>query len=486
MNIQMGETKAKERGVDQEKDAPHLHLGRYGTDDMIEIWGPEQTFQFSLDAQAAAIKTLSNLYSDIVPPDHAEELCKAANLNVIDPDRIRKLEQKTGHDVIAINKAWREKVSDAAASHINKARTSADTTETAKALQNKRSIPVVVDSLENIRDIVLEKAYKWIDVPHMDTSHWLDALPTYAGRPLTFYAEMLQSDIDFLKFVYEKSIKGKWGDATGNHHSASALEVDGMKLQEEYCNRLGVGHMIANAQIPGREFLSDIIYNMARLSQTMNNLAFYYAFGKGSDASFFYDANPEKRKGSAAMPHKDAAGGNPTTEEQAESYANLMLGNLVTSLASCKFRYARDLTGSSSDRDIFPSTFKFGDHVIRKMAETSFYLGLREKGEIAKERVERTRGIVTSQQVMTYLTDGRRANDPMVWGDAHDLMGRLATEAYHDGTEFLDVLLKEPEVMDRLGLDELKELTNPLIYVGQSREIIEAVINSCYQKKTFG
>jgi len=482
MPVEILETNPKSINVDSAKDAQHLHLGRYGTDDMISIWGPEKTFQFSLDAQSSAVVTLGDLYQDIVPPEQAREIIDAATLDIIDANRIREIEDVTGHDVIAINRALTEKVGHDAAAHINKARTSADTTETAKALQIKKSLEVVSDSLENLRDIVLEKAYRWIDIPHMDTTHWLDALPTVAGRPLAFYAEMLQSDLDFLAHIYANSIMGKWADATGNHHSAKALDIDGIKLQREYCKRLGIGHMNANAQIPGREFLTDVIYAMARTAETMNNLAFYYAWGKGSDVSIFLDANPKNRKGSSAMPHKDAAGGNPTAEEQAESFANLMLGNLATSLSSCKFRYGRDLSGSASDRDIFASTFKFGDHVIRRLASTSFHLGLND--DRSKERVERTYGVVTSQQVMTYLTDLRRTNDPMTRREAHDLMGKLATNAYKGKKPFIDVLMEEPQVRDRLDEDTIRTLTNPFEYIGQSKEIIKTVIDSCYKRKT--
>lgn len=480
--MDMQKTDPKPRGIDTARDAPLLHLGRYGTDDMIKLWGPDETFMYSLSAQSAAISTMSDLYPDVIPIEHAEELARAANLDTINPNRIREIEDRTGHDVIAINRALSEKVSPEAAAHINKGRTSADTTETAKALQIKKSLAVMADSIENLRDIALEKSVEWMETPHMDTTHWIDALPTVAGRPLSFYAEMLQSDLDFLAHVYHNSIKGKWADATGNHHSVTALDIDGMKLQKEYCDRLGIGHMTANAQIPGREFLTDIIYSIARMAETLNNIAFYSAWGKGTDVGIFLDTNPRKRKGSSAMPHKDMVGGNPTAEEQAESFANLMGGNLMTSLRSCKFRYGRDLSGSSSDRDIFTSSFKFGDHVIRRMADTAFYLGL--NGDVSKDRVSRTYGVITAQQVMTYLTDRRRTDDPMTREDAHDLMGELATKAYRGKRQFLDVLLEDGRVTDRLDRETIGTITNPHEYIGHSKEIIRQVVETCYKRTT--
>lgn len=476
----MEKTKPKPRGVSPDTDPALLTAGRYGTDDMSGMWGPERTFDFSLHAQAAAVTTMSDLYPKIIPPEDAQELASKANLESIDPHRIRELEEKTGHDVIAINSAWEEQVSDKAAAHINKARASADTTETAKTLQLKQSLDVIADSMENLRDVTLEKSMEWIDIPHMDTTHLYDALPTVAGRPFAFFAEMLQSDLDFLAFVYRNSIKGKWADATGNHHSCTALGIDGMKLQEEYCRRLGVGYMSAPAQIPGREFITDVVYSLARVAETMRNLAHYIRWGRSDDVGIF--KVPRKKKGSSSMPHKDAKGGNPTVEEQTESFSNYMRGVLATSLSSCTFDYARDLSGSASDRICLEGCFKFGDHTIRRLAGRVYELDL--VAERAAERLTRSFGTITAEQVMTYLTDPRRTSNPMTRECAHDLTAQLATKAYDERRPFVDVLLKYDEVTSRLPESVLRKITDPVSYIGQSKEIVRKVFEMYHGKRT--
>jgi adenylosuccinate lyase len=475
-------TMYKERGVSPKTDPALLAHGRYGTKEMIEIFGPEPTFQYLLDSQAAAVKTMSKLYPEIVSPRHAEEIASKAKLGIIDPQRIREIETEKRHDIIAINTALEEKVViEGAASDINKARASADSTETAKALQLKRALEVYINSVENLRDIVLEKAIGWTQ-PHMDTTHLLDALPTWAGRPLIFFGEMLQSDLDYLAYVYKHSIKGKWSDATGNHHSATTLGIDGMKLQEKYCENLGIGFMDASAQIPGREFITDVVYSMARTAATMANLAHYIRTGKGDDANIFFDASPKKRKGSSSMPHKDVKGGNPIVEEQTESYFNTVFGELVTSLATTQFDYARDLTGSASDRITLDDMFKFGDHVTRDLAQTVYHLGLNEDRE--KERVKRSLGLVTSEQVMTYLTDYRKTKNPMPREEAHELVASLATEAYNKKKDFVEVLIGSPKITSRLPEDTIRKITNPEEFIGQTKEIMETVFNKCHGKKT--
>jgi len=466
---------------DYKPNPANLAAGRYGTEEMIKILGEEQTFEESLFVQGQAALILSQLHPNIVPPEHAKEIFEKASLNYIDPDRIRKIEADTAHDIMAINQSLEEKVSRGAAAHINKFKTSADTTQPAKALQIKAAMEVIIDSTENLRDIVLEKSKEWRDIPAMETTHLYDALPSVAGRAFAHYGEMLQSNLKVMKFFYENSIIGKWADATGNHHSATALGVDGIKLQEEYCKSLKLGFMDANAQIPGLEFEADIFYSMSRVGETMNNIAKYIATGRGDDVNIFINLG-KKQKGSSAMPHKDAKRGNPTSEEQNMSVRNEMVGNLVTAMINCEFPYARNLAASANTRINLEDGFKFLDQGVRKLAKVVYNIGLREERSI--ERVLRSYGCCTSQQVMTYLTDHRKTENPMTRGEAHDLMGELATHAWDNRIPFVEVLLKNKEVTSRLKEPIIKNITDPLKYIGQSKEIIDIVYKKYHGKKT--
>ena len=468
-----------------EEDPSTLTAGRYGTKEMVEIWGPEKTFEYILRVQGQAALTLSFLHSDVISSDIAREIYEKANLKYVSAARIRELEKKKGHDVIAINIALEEVVSEGAKPHVGQLKTSADATQPAKALQLKNSLEVIADSAENLCDILVEKALEWKNIPHMDGTHLYDALPTVAGRPLVHYVEMLQTGLELLNFVYTHSIIGKWADATGNHHSAAALGINGIELQRVYCNRLGIGYMDAPAQVPGLEFEADIIYSISRLAETMNNIARYIAWGRSDDVNIFVNANPKRKKGSAAMPHKDAKNGNPDVEEQYMSIRRYLMGNLVTSMANCEMPYARDLSASANMRINFEDSFKFLDHGIRNLANTVYWIGLRE--ERSKERVLRSYGAVTSEQVLAYLTDKRKTPYPLPAlsrSEAHDILGKLATYAWENKTPFGEVLRKTPEVSLRLSNETIEKITNPLEYIGQSKEIIDIVANKYYRKKT--
>lgn len=453
-------------------------VGRYGSRETAEILGEKPTYVYSLRAQAYAVKALSELYPEIVSSEIADEFLEKANLNYVDVNRIREIEDKKHHDVIAINESLEEVLSEEAKPFVNLARTSADTTETAKALQLKDAVKNYTRVMENLRDIVIEKAMEWRDIPSMGTTHSYFAVPESTGRPFAHYAETIQSGLDMLKYVYENSIKGKWGDATGNHHSAKTLGIDGIKLQEKYMELLGLDCTDAPAQIPAREYIADIVYVVARITETLGNLSDYVKEGKSDYKNVFRNMDPKKRKGSSAMPHKDIKGGNPITEEQVKSLKHLTRGFLTTSVSSCETNYARDLDGSMSDRVILDHIFKLSDNTVRSFAKVIFYLGLdKEKN---KEILHSTYGVTTSEQVMTYLINKKH----LPRSEVHDLIGELSTRAYNEKVHFSEVLKRNEIVSAALTHKEIDKLTDVTTYIGESKKIIDLVKDKCYQKIT--
>jgi argininosuccinate lyase len=249
----------------------------------------------------------------------------------------------------------------------------------------------------------------------------------------------------------------------------SALDDYGMPSQVRVCS--------AHKQ-PGT--LANIIEEYDQVEGLMAYVA--VAGGRGDDVNLFVNTNPRSQKGSSTMPQKDAKGGNPTAEEQAMSCRNYLIGLAVTGLINCEFPYARNLSASANTRINFEDGFKFLDHTLRRLASTVYWIGLGEERSV--ERVTRSFGVVTSQQVMNYLTDPRRTDSPMSRSGAHDLTAELATQAWDSQTPFIDVLLGNKEVTSRLDGDTLRRITDPLQYVGQSREIIESVASKHYKKRT--
>jgi adenylosuccinate lyase len=73
----------------------------------------------------------------------------------------------------------------------------------------------------------------------------------------------------------------------------------------------------------------------------------------------------------------------------------------------------------------------------------------------------------------------------MPWREAHDLLGRVATDARDTAEMFYDVLMREPAITNRIEPDRLRDLTDPLKYLGRSKEIVRLIADKYHKKRTF-
>jgi adenylosuccinate lyase len=183
------------------------------------------------------------------------------------------------------------------------------------------------------------------------------------------------------------------------------------------------------------------------------------------------------------MPHKDVHNGNPVAEEQMMSDANYLRGTMMTALCNCDFPYARNLSASANSRINSEDAFKFTDHAARRLARVAYYIALRP--ERCKERITRSLGMVTSPQILAYLTDSRMTAEPMPRSVAHDLLGTLASQSWDFHRPFADTLCNSEDITRRIPVDKIRELADPMNYIGESQKQIRAVFDKYHGIKTF-
>src|SRR5699024_536199 len=90
--------------------------------------------------------------------------------------------------------------------------------------------------------------------------------------------------------------------------------------------------------------------------------------------------------------------------------------------------------------------------------------------ENMKKNLEKSNGLIMSESVMMKLAQkiGRQK--------AHDLVYKLAMNAFQKKESLENVLMKEPEITKIISKEEIKETLNPLSYTGLAQEYVSKVI----------
>ena len=153
------------------------------------------------------------------------------------------------------------------------------------------------------------------------------------------------------------------------------------------------------------------------------------------------------QKGSSAMPHKR----NPVLTENLTGLARMVRSYALPAMENVALWHERDISHSSVERMIGPDATVTLDFALARLT------GVIEKlvvyPERMRENLERTRGLVHSQQVLLALTQAGVSRE-----DAYRLVQRNAMKVWEEGADFLTELKADPEVSAALAAEEIAGL----------------------------
>ena len=154
------------------------------------------------------------------------------------------------------------------------------------------------------------------------------------------------------------------------------------------------------------------------------------------------------------MPHKR----NPELAERICGLARVIRGNAQAALENVALWQERDISHSSVERVILPDGTILLDYLLHL---TTFILeGLDVDTARMTENLELSHGLIYSQRVLLRLTDAGLPRQV-----AYEIVQRHAMRAWRERQPFLELLLGDPAVTDRLSPDELKACFDPAPYL---------------------
>ena len=288
------------------------------------------------DVDPAVFPQLRAIYGDFTPEDAA---------------RIKAIEQRTNHDVKAVEYFLKERFAGLGlenhAEFIHFGLTSQDINNTATPLTLKDALAeVYVPALRELIGMLSERAELWSDVPMLAHTHGQPASPTRLGKELNVFVVRLKEQ---LRQLEARPYPGKFGGATGNMnaHFVAYPDINWNDFAENFVTSLGLKRSWPTTQIDHYDNLAAIFDALRRINTILVDLSrdcwLYISM------EYFSQAIKPGEVGSSTMPHKV----NPIDFENAEG--NLTYANAIYDYLSQKLpvsRLQRDLTDSTVSRNI--------------------------------------------------------------------------------------------------------------------------------------
>ncbi|MEY3465680.1 MAG: adenylosuccinate lyase [Steroidobacteraceae bacterium] len=287
----------------------------------------------------------------ITAPVLAAARAIAADPAASSADAVKAIEQRTNHDVKAVEYHLREQLADVGADAatlelVHFGCTSEDINNLAYARMLRNARRTLLDTQGALIHVLREFAVQHANLPMLARTHGQTASPTTLGKE---FANVL-ARLERARARWERvAILGKWNGAVGNYnaHSAAAPAADWPTIAREFVESMGLEFNPLTTQIEPHDWISEYCDALAAINVILVDFARdvwgYISLGYLKQRAIAGEV------GSSTMPHKV----NPIDFENGEGnlgVANALLRHFAEKLPVS--RWQRDLTDSTVLRNV--------------------------------------------------------------------------------------------------------------------------------------
>src|SRR3989344_3866731 len=203
-------------------------IERYTLTKMGSIWSDEHKFEIMLKIEILACEAMCKL--GMIPKPALEKIKKNAKF---DMEEIKRLEEKTKHDVVAfINNVGQNIGPEARYLHMGL--TSSDLLDTALSMQCVEASDILIADLKKFLQVLKEKAKKYKDTNCIARTHGVHAEPTTFGLKLAVWYDETNRNLKRMEQARAAISIGKLSGAVGTYANIDP------HVEEYVCQKLNL------------------------------------------------------------------------------------------------------------------------------------------------------------------------------------------------------------------------------------------------------
>ncbi len=433
---------------------------RYGSTEMRAVFDEEKRLEQQLRVEAALAEALADLGK--IPSEAAKKIKSKANTKSVRLEVVKKIEEKTKHDVMALVKALSEQCGDAG-KYVHLTATSYDIVDTALALQTKEALEILLTKAKILLRNALDVAKKHKNLVTIGRTHGQHAIPITFGFKIANFADKLGEDIERLE-EDRKYIMGKFSGAVGTY-AAQQLYNLGDELEKKVMEKLGVSSSDISTQVVARENLARIVSDVVIFCCTLEQFAKEVRNLQRTEISEASEPFGGKQVGSSTMAQKR----NPVNAENICSNVRIIRSCVMPALENIALEHERDLTNSASERSLLPTVFILADEVASRA--NSILKDIVVFPENMKRNLELSKGTIMAEAIITELVKRGMGRQ-----DAHELLRESSMKSFSDGKDLKGVLVSSGKISKYMSATELDKVMDYKNYIGLSVQKTEQII----------
>lgn len=411
-------------------------IERYTLPKMQAIWSDAHRFEVWIRIEMLVLEAWARL--GVIPEEEVEKIRTRLSFS---PKRMKAIEKVTKHDVIAFLTSLAESLGRESR-FLHFGLTSSDVLDTANAVLLKEAADLLLEDIEQVLQVIREKAWEHRYTLIVGRTHGVHAEPTTFGVKLAVWYTEMQRNKRRLEEARRTISVGKISGAVGNFANVDP------RVEAYVCERLGLEPDPVSTQIVQRDRYAEFLWALAMIGASLEKFALEIRHLQRTEVREVEEGFSPGQKGSSAMPHKK----NPITAEQICGLSRVLRGNLLAALENIPLWHERDISHSSVERIILPDSCILADYLLNTFARL-----LRELvvyPEAMRKNLERSRGLVFSERVLLELIKKGLTRE-----EAYAIVQRCALRTWDDEhLTFFEALSQDPEIRQYFSEGELAKL----------------------------
>ncbi|MEH2399524.1 adenylosuccinate lyase [Nostoc sp.] len=426
-------------------------IERYTLPEMANLWSEAYKLKTWLQVEIAVCEAQAEL--GYIPSEAVEEIKAKADF---DAKRVLEIEAVVRHDVIAFLTNVNEYVGDAGR-YIHLGLTSSDVLDTALALQLVASLDILLQRLEDLIQVIRQKAQEHRHTVMAGRSHGIHAEPITFGFKLAgWLAEVLRHQ-ERLRILHQTIAVGKISGAVGTYANVEP------RVEAIACQKLGLKPDTASTQVISRDRHADYVQQLALVAASIERFAVEIRNLQKTDVLEVEEFFAKGQKGSSAMPHKR----NPIRSERLTGMARLVRSHAGAALENVALWHERDISHSSVERVILPDACTLTHFMLIEI--TDLVKNLLVYPENMERNLNSYGGVVFSQKVLLALIDKGSSRE-----EAYAIVQENAHAAWNKPEgNFHDLISKDSRVTQKLSPAEIEVSFDPQQHLLHLEEVYQ-------------
>ncbi len=407
-------------------------IERYTLSKMGSIWSEKHKMEIMLKIEVLACEAMCKLGQ--IPKPAMEKIRKTAKFDI---EEVKKLEEKTKHDVVAfINNVGH--YIGAEARYLHMGLTSSDLLDTSLSVQCVEASDMLISDIKKLLNVLKQRAKKYKDTPCIARTHGVHAEPMTFGLKLAVWYDEMQRNLVRMEQAREMMRYGKLSGAVGTYANIDP------EVEKFVCEKLGLKPVNIATQIIQRDHHCQFVTTIAIIGTTLNKIATEIRLLQKTEVMEVEEPFFKGQIGSSAMPHKR----NPIGCERISGLSRILRANAQAAFENVSLWHERDISHSSAERVILPDCAIALNYMLHKIIPIIDGLLVYPKNMITS--LAKTKGLIYSQRVLLELMKKGLAREA-----AYEIIQSCAMQVWGETSDFKEILYRDRRVRKYLSTNQI-------------------------------